>query len=120
MTDHPNNTPTRGLNSAGLMKAVAIALMHVGKLDKDQRGDVIMAALDALKTSLIDDLTHGIGAGELSDEEVVARIVDLGVGMEQIRRERISRFANLCELLKPDVNIVIDFSEKPERKEQLN
>jgi hypothetical protein len=113
MNTHAKADPDR-LNSSAIMQAVAMAMMHVGKLPKEQRGDVIIAALEAFKTSIMDDLTHRIGAGTLSDEEVVARIIDLGVSMEQIRHQRIGRFSNLCELLKPDVNIAVQFNETPE------
>jgi len=107
MNDQPK------LNSEGVMKAVAVAMMNAGKLDKEQRGDLIMAALNAFKTSLIDDLTHGIGVEKLPPEVICARLVDLGLAMEEIRHQSISRFANMCELLKPECDIQIQFNNAP-------
>lgn len=97
-------------NSEGIMQAVGIAMFHMGKLDNDQRHDLISAALDAIKITVVDDLTHNIGVGECSDAEIVERIGRLACSMEDVRRARVERFANLCEMLKPETNIQIEFA----------
>lgn len=105
-----NNQPCSNLE--GIARAVALAMLHAGKItDKSVRADLVCAGLEALKTTIVDELAHTIGIGKVSDEIVVGRLAMLGSDMEEVRRERINRFSVLCELLKPDIDIDIVFAD---------
>lgn len=90
-------TEKKHINSEGIMHAVAVAMFHAGKLEKEQRGDLINAALNAIKVSLIDDLTHGIGVDTVSPEEVCLR---LGRSRHRYGRETARRRLSIRQSMR--------------------
>lgn len=103
-------------NLEGMMRAVAVAIFKMGqntRMSDDERMDLISAGLDAVRTTCVDDITHSIGIGEVPDELVVHRLGMLGVGIENVRRSRIDRFFNMCELLKPEFEMNHKYEDRP-------
>jgi hypothetical protein len=90
-----------------MFHGVGRSLMHVGKLPEEQRVDVISAALNAFKVTIVDEIAHGALLGEVSDSELRARIADLAHSTEQARQQTLDRFVNLCELI-PDAKIKVE------------
>lgn len=93
-------------NLEGVMQAAAVALLHSDKLEtQEQRMDLVAAALDMVRTICIDDMTHLIGIGSVPNDVVVQRLAETGAMIEEVRTRRLDRFFNLCELLKPHINL---------------